>query len=280
VHCYVIVLDGDKLARAEDLARETVRYLVEYAIPRSQIIRAREEDQRLNTTKHTSELDAKARHLFAKIRTSGESGEVLLYLLTQKVLRLPQLFCKMPHKTNSNQYVHGIDGIHVSFDATTNLLALYWGESKLHGDMNKAVKDCMETLKPYFDGTGGSGERKDRDLQLVRDFIDLNDDFLDEAILTYLNRGGSNSQNVTNRAVCLIGFDHSCYPTSRASKDIDAVVKEAVAALESWKRAVVNHVTNTTPLDKVEMEVFLLPFPSVHAFRTAFLRELGCVVTT
>jgi hypothetical protein len=273
-HCYVVSLDGNAMDRAQDLAREAMSRLIDYAIPRSEIRKAQESDQRLQTTRHVSQLRAKAKQLFARVENSGEAGEVLLYMLTQTFLQIPQIFCKMPHKTNGQVHVHGIDGIHARVDPSTQHLALYWGESKLHASTSKALNECLDSLKPFFVNTGGSDARSERDLQLLRDHIDLNDPALETAILAYLDRD-RNYQNLKFRGICLVGFDHNCYPSTPNSKELKAVIADAETALTTWAKALATQVVARPPLQAIELEAFLLPFPSVSKFREAFRRELS-----
>ena len=47
---------------------------------------------------------------------------MLLYMLVQAFLGLPQLLCKMPLKTSSEMHYHGADGIHIGYDRNTKSL--------------------------------------------------------------------------------------------------------------------------------------------------------------
>ena len=100
---------------------------------------------------------------------------MLLYLLIQSCLKLPQFLCKMPLKTNPRMHAHGVDGIHGTWEQLLGMLALYWGESKLYSVVSDAVEDCFESLSQYLLSAGGSQAPLDRDLQLLRDNIDLAD---------------------------------------------------------------------------------------------------------
>ena len=97
-HCYYISLDGNKRPRVRDFAQWLSTRIVDFAIPRSEINRAMEEDSRNKSTVQVSSLNNKARQLFSKVATSGEGGEVLLSALAEVFLRLPQLFTKMSRR--------------------------------------------------------------------------------------------------------------------------------------------------------------------------------------
>ncbi|WP_223252149.1 Hachiman antiphage defense system protein HamA [Paracoccus mutanolyticus] len=47
--------------------------------------------------------------MFTDLKSSGEGGELLLYLLTERFLGLPQILCKMSLKTSA--HYHGADGV-------------------------------------------------------------------------------------------------------------------------------------------------------------------------
>jgi hypothetical protein len=79
----------------------------------------------------------------------------------------------MSLKTNTQVHVHGIDGIHGFFEAATNKLKLFWGESKLHKSTDGAIKDAIEGLSKFLLDRQGSTARGRRDIELLRDGVDL-----------------------------------------------------------------------------------------------------------
>lgn len=277
VHCKLVALDSRALPRTNDLARLLANRIIDFAIPRGELRRAQERDLRENTTAHVAGLRKRAEMLFTSAATTGEGGELLLYMLVQTFLRLPQLFCKMPLKTNPEMHIHGIDGIHVGVDRDSGRLALYWGESKLYKEFRDALRKCLTDIKPFLCSEGGSDSPFERDLQLVRDGLDLADDELNTAILRFLNPDDPLFRTVDFRGVCLIGFDHACYPTAQGEKEEAAVLAGAMAEMETWVKSIGELLAEATPLEKVHLEVFLLPFPSVQKFRDAFLKEIGHV---
>jgi len=275
VHCHAIQLDGNGLPRIGDFARWLAFQVLDYAIPRSEVRQAREFDLAHNTTRRWTELVLKARHLFSDLQRSGEGGELLLYVLAQSQLGLPQLFCKMPHKTNPVMHYHGIDGIHVGVDAGSQRLCLYWGESKLHKTAGNAVSEALDSIKPYVCPTGGSASVYERDIQLMRDNLDLDDPALEEAVLRFLDRDDPLFNKVQFRGVCLVGFDHAAYPSTQNTKAMEALISDVRTAYQEWQSSLADKIKTRSPLADVHLEVFLVPFPSVQAFRDAFLKELG-----
>jgi hypothetical protein len=274
VHCHMVAHDGNEMPRVKDLAEALVWKIVDYAIPRSEIKKANEQYAKTGSFTALSKLHIKAKNLFTTLKKTGEAGEILLYVLIQHFLGIPQILCKMPLKTSSHMHVHGTDGIHAILDPQTQKLALYWGEAKLYQSIDQAITKCLESIAPFFDD-GGSGSARTRDLYLLRDNLDLVDEELENALLTFLNPEHRNVKRLEFRGACLIGFDCSSYPNAPHTK-VEAVVQQEVSqAFSGWKRKLGKGIAKHAPLDKFVLEVFFIPFPSVDAFREAFLEEIG-----
>ena len=274
-YCSMLRLDGNGRPRVEDFAEFISMRLVDYSIPRSEIVKAREKDIEQNSTVGTSKLIKKAAGLFTHLKKSGEGGEVLLYILVQEILKIPQLLCKMPLKTNPEMHYHGVDGIHVKFDKDEDKLALYWGESKLYKNVNQGISSCFKSLKGFFTTAGGSTSPQERDVQLIRDNIDLLDSKLEDAIVNYLDKDHPNFNKMQYRGVCLIGFDSDKYPTKPNSILEHEVENNIKKEIEKWQKSLSTNIIKTPPLEQFILHVFLLPFPNVQDFRTAFLKEIG-----
>ncbi|WP_157643529.1 HamA C-terminal domain-containing protein [Paenibacillus camerounensis] len=277
LHCYVINHDGNDNPRVNDLAQAVALRMIDYCIPRSEIERAREKDARLKTTVETSRLKMLARKLFTDISNTGEGGEILLYMLSQTFLRIPQFLCKMPLKTSGQMHYHGADGIHVKFDRKTNKLALYWGESKLYSSIDDAMSECFNSISPFLIDSGGANAAQFRDLQLITGNIDLCDEELESAMLRYLDPDDALFNKLQYRGICMIGFNEDVYPTSPNQKTIEDVIGEVTQKHNDWLKKLQRRLINRSPLDSYILEVFLIPFPSVEDFRSAFLEELKYV---
>lgn len=273
VHCHYLKLDGTNTPRVSGLAERLARELVNYSIPRSEIEAAKTADDG-HDTKHTVALYRKANRLFTDLQKTGEGGELLLYLMAETYLQLPQLFCKMPLKTSSQMHFHGADGIHGTYDPSTDSLAVYWGESKLYGSASSAIKECFESLAPFVLPDGSSTAPQSRDLQLLSDNLDLADEDLESAILRYLDPDDPKFNKLTYRGVALVGFDVTSYSPGTSpltEADITAALSKSV---DSWHGST-SHYIGKHKLTDITIELFCIPFPSVDDFRAAFLKELG-----
>ncbi len=87
---------------------------------------------------------------FKRHGMSGEQGEMLLFVLAENFLKLPQLLCKMDLKTDPEMHFHGLDGIHCGGGNSPDQLAVYWCESKVHKNLDNAISEALDGLKPFF----------------------------------------------------------------------------------------------------------------------------------
>jgi hypothetical protein len=268
-----IALDGNHRPRSNDFARFIAEQIVDFAIPRTEITRALNEAQDTGSAAPITKLNNKARNLFTRIPKSGEGGEVLLSLLAEGFLNIPQLFTKLVLKTNSEMHVHGSDGIHAGVNDDGNL-ALYWGESKLYKDAKAGVEACFKSLAPFLLDTGGNDAIQERDLQLMRDGLTLNDHDLLNALKHFLNPDDPLFNKMEYRGLCLVGFDSDSYPTSPNSSEARNLKQAIEESFEKNKKQIAERVTSEK-LQSFTIEIFCLPFPSVQEFRDAFRKELG-----
>jgi hypothetical protein len=274
VHCRYLKIDGTNTPRVKALADRLAHELVNYAIPRSQIEAAKADAHGPQDTRHIAALYRRANRLFTDLKKTGEGGELLLYLMAETYLKLPQLFCKMPLKTSPQMHFHGADGIHGTFDSNSEMLAIYWGESKLYSTPTSAIEACFESLAPFVLPDGSSTAPQVRDLQLLSDNLDLCDPDLEAALLRYLDPNDPQFNKLTYRGVALVGFDSDSYVPGKPPLTVADLTSALESAVTSWHDSV-SHYVAKKQLTNIGIELFCVPFPSVQAFRDAFLDELG-----
>lgn len=270
-HC--VNLDGNGRPRVEALIKYICKNLVQYAIPRKKILEAVDYYNTSGSEEKITGLAIEARDLFNNQIISGEWGELILFLLAERVLGLPQLICKMNLKTSTDMHYHGADGLHVWTSEKDWKLCLYWGESKLQSDMATSVRKCMSSIAPLLKGSGGTGWPGERDLQLLGGYLDVENDKLETALKNYLDPDNALFNKVEYRWICLVGFDSNKYPSGPNQTQIAEVRKEIKKDLESWKWAIERR-TKEEKIDTFSMHIFMLPFPSVDKFREEFLKTL------
>jgi hypothetical protein len=80
---------------------------------------------KFNSTEAIAELVERAKRSFTDLAKTGEGGEMLLFLLAERFLQLPQILCKMDLKTDSRMHYHGADGVYAGV-TSSGTLKLFW----------------------------------------------------------------------------------------------------------------------------------------------------------
>ena len=239
VHCHCLTVDGNGRVQPQRLAEFMRNAVADYAIPRAQLIKAKERDQRFNSTEAVTALVEQARRSFTDLAKTGEGGEMLLFLLAERFLKLPQILCKMDLKTDSRMHYHGADGVYA--DVTdSGILKLYWGESKIYQSATTAIKDCLASLAPFLIEPDSEEAERERDLILLSDKADLSDPKLTEALKLYFDKSSVMSKRVQYCGVALVGFDAKIYPGNNARAVASQIAAAARSGLEPGRKILAN----------------------------------------
>lgn len=268
--CHFVRIDPQGNPRVSALVNMLVDQIVDYCIPRSRLNEALDHVVRTNSTEKVLQLQREAKGLFTQIETTGEGGELLLYALLEIALGLPQILCKMSLKTNPQVHYHGVDGVHAQA-LDDGKLAVYWGEAKLYADVNAGINAAMTSLAPFLLDTGGGAS--ERDVLLLRDHVDTGDEDLTAALVRYFTEDTVEASQLVVRGACLVGFSMDDYPEpfDQGGESIRAEISEAI---EQWHQRATTAITNEQ-LATFDLEIFLVPLPSVQDFRDLLLSRLG-----
>ncbi|MGL6193722.1 MAG: HamA C-terminal domain-containing protein [Thermoguttaceae bacterium] len=274
VHFRFIKLDGNGRPMIKQLAEQMLYHLASYVTPRRRINEPRSLGIKRQQVLMT-QIHEEAKRLFVTNSNTGEGGEFLLYLIAEKFLGLPQVLCKMALKTSGNVHVHGTDGIHAKYEKESGVLALYWGESKLHATVNSAIDKCFESVAPFLLDEGTGNDSQGRDLKLFRDNAgdNIDDPELAKALLEYIDPAHANYSKCEYRAVCLIGFDNTAYPFENSKANVEELKKEFLKQVSEWRSKLSESIKKHN-IHTFTIEAFCLPFPSVQGFRDSFLEML------
>lgn len=273
VNCHCLTVDASGRIKVARLAEYLRLVLTDYAIPRSKIAQAKKRDSERNSTIAVNSLLFEARKLFTDLETTGEGGEMLLYVLAQHFLKLPQVLCKMDLKTDSRMHYHGADGVYAGVTAE-GVLKLYWGESKIYADPAKAIRECLNSLAPYLAEDEGEEADRERDLVLLSDKADLNDPTITNAFRRYFDKSSVMSNRVVYCGIGLVGFDAAFYPAKNVAAVASAIASAAKGELDKWAKQTSKHLASNG-LNSFEIELLCVPLPSVEGFRSEFLKALG-----
>ncbi|MRT03192.1 HamA C-terminal domain-containing protein [Ewingella americana] len=268
-HFHCVNLDGNGRPRVNDLVKHLALHLVDYTIPRKRIVEAMEKQKETGSSIYSMKLLFEAIGLFSKLAKSGEGGELILFLLAERFLKLPQLICKMNLKTSTQMHYHGADGLHIGVDESKKKLCLYWGESKLYSSVGSGVYECMKSIAPLLLGNGGIGGPEERDLQLLGQYMNIENPDLEEALKAYLDPDNPNFNKVEFRGLCLVGFDSDKYPKVANELNVEQVKGILETELKSWQKTIKTRLV-AEKIENFALHVFLIPFPSVEEFRASF----------
>jgi hypothetical protein len=271
-HCHHVALDGSSLPRLQDFTNYISDWIVEYVTPRRTLLESRSANAAEARLKQ-QRLHREAKDIFKQRGMSGEQGEILLFILAEFFLKLPQLLCKMSLKTDPEMHFHGLDGIHCGPGEGPNALAVYWCESKIHKDIDGALSEALDGLVPFLVSPGAGGRDKRRELALLDRYMDLGDENLQRHVLRSLNPNLVEFNSVSWRGICLIGFDFE-YPTEPNKSKPQIFLQEIEAKIDSWIKKISTRAENRT-LNSFEIHVLLIPLSSCAEFRECMKRSLG-----
>ncbi|HEY0027392.1 MAG TPA: DUF1837 domain-containing protein [Allosphingosinicella sp.] len=273
IHCHCLKVDADGRVSAVRLAEFMRSAVIDYAIPHEARQRAKERDNREGSSAATIELYHRALGTFTDLKTSGEGGELLLYLLAERFLNLPQILCKMSLKTSAQVHYHGADGVYADVDED-GVLNLYWGESKIHSDPARAIRECLSSLKPFLDEEEGEAAKRERDLVLLSERADLGKPDLNASLRRFFDQTDPLVKRKRYRAVALVGFDSEAYPAAGGKCGATDIVDASRKALKKWSENVGNRLV-LEKLNECQIEFLCLPLPNAETFRLAVLDSLG-----
>lgn len=273
-HFYFIKLDANGNPRKKDLLQFIAMKIVDYSIPKKQQEEAREYYNKYKSSVKVLELEQKAKKLFTELDKTGELGEILLYILTEEILNLPQIISKMTLKTSGKLHYQGADGIHFKYNESDNSLDLYWGESKMEKTITSALSNCFCSITPFLTDPNSYDSTQNRDLQLITTNIseNINNKKLEDFLVRYFDLNNDCSNKLNFKGICFIGFDVNNYPLKPKEKTTDQLLNEFKSKISSWKRSIETQVDNYPDIKKFDVNIFLMPFDSVESMREEFLK--------
>lgn len=277
VHIYQLECNLKGEPELDLLVERLSHALIDYAIPRWKMAQAREEMLQLGASDSVLYLRDEAKKLFKNITDSGEGGEILLYWLAERELKLPQVIAKMSLKTNSEVYIHGSDGVHLGINQETKQLQVYWGESKIYSDPNDAIRECLKDISPYILQGSCIGRRQNNEIRLILNELNFENKDLENSIREYLNPNGKYFRNVEMCAVCLIGSSSNGYNNivGKNSKDIaQCVYEEICKEIPNISNSISRRIIAEN-ISSYKIHLFYVPFSNAEDFRTRISSKIA-----
>lgn len=273
---------GEDKPRVQELAEFLWGECMFYAVPR----RKQEEFQRVIERRDMTEIarfhravkslfiDFNARHP----SRASELGEVLAYCLVQEHLGAGQVASKMSLKTAANMPVHGLDGIHATFE--NGALTVYFLESKLSGNGRRGVASYAASAAEFL------ADRRQylREYEIVADLGNL-DALEGEArrrALDYFDIMGHPELQRRERFVGVVchseagHFDKRLPIRDDLPPDVhERDFAERYAADHSALRLAAQRQLRKHGADPAKAIVFFVAVPDVRELRRAFYEAMG-----
>ncbi len=274
-YCHCLKADANGNLRLLDLIEFLDEKIVDYAIPKKEIDDAKKHMNKTNSASKILNLRKKAKGLFVDLEKTGEGGEILLYILIEEFLGIPQLISKMSLKTSGKLHYQGADGIHVKYDDQINKLVLYWCEAKMYQKKSEAISKCLESIEGFLIDPQSGKSTYERDIQLINSNIhqNINNEQLEDALVGYFDKDNILSNEIIFSGICFIGFDSKVYPNPPEIVT-DTIVDNINKQLKKWYNNLSKKIQEKSVLSLKELHFFLMPFPSVQEFRDYYLKEI------
>lgn len=201
--------------------------------------------------------------------TDGKYGELILYLLTEVVLKVPMIAHKLQMLTNTNDQVKGGDGLF--YGDYQGKPAILFGESKIKGVFKKALEEAFLSLDRFHDNISKSAY--EFELYVARNNFndDLSIDDLDELYKNFKPGTKEYKSNIIVHPV-LIVYDEA------KIKDIEIICESKLDAeekltqlicdkFEKYKDLVSNLKLKYPNISSVNLDFFFIPVTNVNALR-------------
>ena len=206
----------------------------------------------------------------------GKYGELLLYILAEAILNTPLVSHKIALLTNPNDQVKGGDGIF--FGKYRNDMTILIGESKIHQTFSGALESSLDSLDRFHQNYTSS--TLDHELFIARSNISENFDIDQlESLFEAFTPGTKEYKSCNKAHPVLLVFE---------SSEIDKIEKQAQNKLEAEKlfktwanrridkayKLVKKKLDNYSELEKVYLDIFLLPLNNVSSFKHSLYKAI------
>jgi hypothetical protein len=253
--------------------------IINFCIPRGRRAEIDLAYEETRDTRHLLQISDEARDLFVRAiqsqKTSGEAGELILYMLLEAFLEAPQIASKMYLKTNANIPVHGSDGIHLARGVHNGNLRLIWGESKLHADLSNALDSICASVSAFYREVNFHTPR-DHDISVIRKHLDIDDTSLRSELLRYFDPYYPENLYLEESIACFVGFNYKeCEEISKLrGPELERYFSERYLQRVASACALFEEKIRASELSHLTFYFFLLPLPSVDELRKRFFAKL------
>lgn len=217
------------------------------------------------------ELTAKARDRFRSEKTSGEVGELILFLLLESQ-SIIQILKKMDLKTSGEVNYFGLDAIHLEI-RNDNEAVIHYGESKMIAGFSTAIKKAYVSLDDFHKQISN----EDLEVNLILSNLDQSkfEKYLD-IISDIFDPYVEDKSNISKVNSVFIGYNETFL---RKYKKTDGVLmdycKGELHSKIEGSNIKIRHKLEEFPNIKNKEYIFhIIPFVNVTNFNLRFLKLL------
>lgn len=265
-----IKFDGNGTPMVKALAEMLYNYIINYCMAS----RGRHDTL---TAPQSAQLVKQARGLFRHPEistntpdTTGEAGEILLFVLMEAILKAPQIVAKMELKTNPKDEIKGADGLHAHWHERDQVVDFYFGESKLYQSAADAIASAVSSVEAFHDN-----DMYKYEFTLMTRHFKLADESVRTAV-TDMIQNGEPGENARVNHACLIGYDFKGYQDLDGLSGAELNQRFMELFLKDGERLtkLIQKRFDRFRRKQLRFDVFFVPFPCVSQFRNAFNKAL------
>ncbi|EAB3562787.1 DUF1837 domain-containing protein [Salmonella enterica subsp. enterica serovar Alachua] len=209
----------------------------------------------------------------------GKYGELILYILSEFVLKTPMVTHKITSLTNVNDQVKGGDG--VFFGTYNGGLSILIGEAKIYADFSQGLDSIFDSLNRFNGSYSGNALR--HEMFIARSNISKNFDIEDLELIYKAFTPGSTVYNacLKTHPVLLVFQDDRLTEIENEAMSIE----EVRTLYDSWLANKINDVCDIISDKYIKypamksyfLEFFLLPMRDVTAFKNSLYQSIHAV---
>lgn len=206
----------------------------------------------------------------------GKYGELLLYILAEAILGIPLVSHKITLLTNVNDQVKGGDGIF--FGNYRDEISILIGESKIHQSFSNALDSSLSSLDRFHQNYSTSA--LDHELFIARSNISQNFNLDQMEKLFDAFTPGSREYKACNKAhpVLLVFETNEISNIEKKAKNReDACSLFSIWAqkrIESAVKLLEEKLSNYSELEKIYLDLFLIPLNNVSHFKHSLYKAI------
>lgn len=199
----------------------------------------------------------------------GELGEILLYLFLEEKLNAPKLLSKVELKTSNNQYVFGSDGVHL-LSLGDKAFQLVLGESKIKGNLNRAVDEAFESIKKVSNNPSNEFRLIEKNI-LSESFDEKTTEFI-KSLIVPLKR--DKSMDVDSAFGIFLGYTLGLDATKYSNSEFREAVRTKVKIDLDYVAAYIEKKINDSGFSGFSFYFYVLPFNNASQDRATIIQRL------